>query len=239
MSRSTGATASQLDSFEEAVGASFKDRSLLWTALVHSSYLNENPGESSDSNERLEFLGDGLIGLVVAQELYQRHPDRTEGELTAMRSALVRGDTLARVGSALDLGRFLVMGKGEERNGGRDRASSLAAAFEALVGALFLDQGYEPARSFVLEALAQEVSRVDDAAVSTSAKSLLQELLQGQGLDPPAYRITHITGDGHARTFTAEAVSEGKVVGRGTGTRKALAEQEAAADALRSLDLQS
>ena len=239
MSRSTGASAGRLDSFEEALGVSFGDRDLLRTALVHSSVLNEDSGESSDSNERLEFLGDGLIGLVVAQELYQRYPDRAEGELTSMRSALVRGETLARVGSTLDLGRFLVMGKGEERNGGRDRASTLAAAFEALVGALFLDQGYEPARSFVLGALAQEISRVDHAAVPTSPKSLLQELLQGQGLDPPAYRITDITGDDHARTFTAEAVSEGKVVGRGTGTRKALAEQEAAAHALRSLGSQS
>jgi ribonuclease-3 len=239
MSCSADAAAGRLDYFEEALGVSFGDRDLLRTALVHSSFLNENPGESSDSNERLEFLGDGLIGLVVAQELYLRYPDRAEGELTSMRSALVRGDTLARVGSTLDLGRFLVMGKGEERNGGRDRASTLAAAFEALVGALFLDQGYEPARSFVLEALAQEISRVDRAAVPTSSKSLLQELLQGQGLEPPAYRITDITRDDHARTFTAEAVSEGKVVGRGTGTRKALAEQEAAAHALRSLDLQS
>jgi len=238
MSRSTGDIPGQFDSIEVVLGVSFNDRGLLWTALVHSSYLNENPGEFSDSNERLEFLGDGLVGLVVAQELYQRHPDRPEGELTSMRSALVRGDTLARVGGMLGLGRFLVMGKGEERNGGRDRASTLAAAFESLIGALFLDQGYEPARVFVLEALAQEISRVDHAAVPTSPKSLLQELLQGQGLDPPAYRVTHTTGDDHARTFTAEAVSEGKVVGWGTGTRKALAEQEAAAHALRSLGLQ-
>ena len=235
MSRSTGVTESQLDSFEGALGVSFNERDLLRTALVHSSYLNENPGESSDSNERLEFLGDGLIGLVVAEELYRRHPDRPEGELTSMRSALVRGDTLASVGSSLDLGSFLVMGKGEERNGGRHRASTLAAAFEALVGALFLDQGYEPARDFVLTALADEISRVDHEPVPTNSKSLLQELLQGQGLDPPTYRITHITGDDHARSFTAEAVSEGKVVGHGTGSRKALAEQEAAADALRGL----
>ena len=235
MSRSTGTTASQLDSFEDALGVSFNDKDLLRTALVHSSYLNENPGESSDSNERLEFLGDALIGLVMAEELYRRHPDRPEGELTSMRSALVRGDTLASVGSSLDLGRFLVMGKGEERNGGRDRASTLAAAFEALVGALFLDQGYESARHFVLKALAEEISRVDHEPVQTNSKSLLQELLQGQGLDPPAYRITHITGDDHARSFTAEAVSEGKVVGHGTGSRKALAEQQAAADALKAL----
>ena len=235
MSCSTGAPASQLDSFEDALGVSFNDRDLLRTALVHSSYLNENPGESSDSNERLEFLGDGLIGLVMAEELYRRHPDRPEGELTSMRSALVRGDTLANVGRSLDLGRFLVMGKGEERNGGRDRASNLAAAFEALVGALFLDQGYEPARDFVLRALSQEIARVDHEPVPTNSKSLLQELLQGQGLNPPTYVITHITGVDHARSFTAEVVSEGKVVGRGTGPRKALAEQQAAADALRAL----
>jgi ribonuclease-3 len=222
-----------LESAEEALGVAFRDRALLRSAFTHGSYLNESHGEAPESNERLEFLGDGVIGLAVAQELYQRYPDRQEGELTALRSELVRGETLARVARALELGRYLVMGRGEEAGGGRDRTSNLAATFEALVGALFLDQGYDGASSFVLASLASEIEDAPPGPAPKSSKSLLQELLQGQGLAAPSYRISETSGLDHARRFTAEALSEGRVIGRGAGPRKSSAEQEAAAEALK------
>ena len=224
-----------LDSLEESLGVFFKERSLLRLAFVHSSYLNENPGQFPQSNERLEFLGDALIGLATAEELYRRYPDRPEGELTAQRSALVQRETLARIAQSLDLGNQLLMGLGEEASGGRERPSNLEATFEALVGALFLDQGYQAARTFVLQALADELLEADQRDPPKNPKSLLQELVQGDGGDAPSYRIVEVTGEDHARQFTAEAVVSGNVVGRGTGPRKSNAEQEAARNALKAL----
>ena len=227
----------QPDSLEQVLGISFKNGELLRLALVHSSYLNETPEELPESNERLEFLGDGVLGLVVAHELYERHPDRPEGELTAMRSKLVRGETLARIAEKLELGRYLVLGKGEEASGGRQRPSNLAAAFEALVGALLLDQGYEAAEAFVLGALADELSAVDRPTVPKSPKSLLQEVVQGRGLAAPTYRLLEATGQEHERRFTSEVVIADKPIGRGSGRRKSEAEQQAAREALKSLDV--
>ena len=221
-------------SLEEALGSTFRDRDLLGLALVHSSYLNENPEEFSESNERLEFLGDALIGLVIAHRLYQSFPDHTEGELTALRSALVRGETLARTAESLNLGQYLLMGRGEEVSGGRDRPSNLAAAFEAVVGALLLDQDYEAASALVLRALSQELSAIG-RQLPNNPKSLLQELVQSRGSGPPSYRIVEVTGEHHARLFTAEVVVSGGVLGRGTGQRKSQAEQEAARQALKEL----
>ena len=226
----------RLDSLERRLPAPFRDRDLLSQALVHSSYLNENPDTFPESNERLEFLGDALLGLVVARDLYERYPDLPEGALTALRSALVRGETLARVGRSLDLGQCLVMGKGESASGGRERPTNLAAALEALVGAVFLDSGYETARAFVLDVLADELSEIERRPAPKSPKSLLQERVQAQGLAAPAYRIVEATGDDDSRRFAAEAVVDGKVVGRGAGRRKHVAEEEAAQEALKSLE---
>ena len=223
------------DSLEKALGVSFENKALLRLALVHSSYLNENPEDSLASNERLEFLGDALIGMVTAHELYERDADLSEGELTALRSALVRGDTLAKVADTLHLGQYLMMGRGEEANGGRERPSTLAAAFEALVGALFLDQGYEVAGPFVLWALSEELSVVDRRGAPSNPKAMLQELVQGEGSASPSYRIVEMAGSDHVRRFTAEVVVSGKVMGQGRGQRKSLAEQEAARDALTAL----
>ena len=225
----------QADRLERDLGVSFRDRSLLELAFVHSSYLNENPEALPESNERLEFLGDALLGLAVAQDVYQRVPGGSEGDLTSLRSALVRGETLARVADSLQLGEYLIMGKGEEASGGRDRESNLAATFEALVGALFLDQGYGPARDFASRILSAEITTVASSGVSKNAKSLLQELVQERGEGPPSYRIVDVTGEDHDREFTAEVLVSGTVMGRGVGRRKALAEQEAAKSALEEL----
>ena len=138
---------SPLEDVEQSLGLSFRCRELLELAFVHGSYLNENPDDFGESNERLEFLGDALIGLVIAHEVYDRFPERQEGELTALRSALVRGDTLAQTAASLRLGQFMFMGEGEEASGGRERQSTLAAVFEALVGAVLLDKGYDRRKS--------------------------------------------------------------------------------------------
>ena len=224
-----------LEDLEKKLGLSFTDKSLLSLAFIHSSYINENPGALPEPNERLEYLGDALLDLAVADDLYKRYPERQEGELTTLRSAIVRGDTLARVAQRMDLGRYLVMGVGEQGSGGAGRKTNLAAVFEALVGALFLDQGYGTAREFSLRALADEISNADAQAASKNAKSALQELVQGRGEAPPTYSIVGIAGKDHDRTFTAEVLIGGEVIAQGVGSRKANAEQAAASEALQKL----
>ena len=225
----------QLDSLERFLDVSFNQKGLLGLALVHSSYLHENPGTFSESNERLEFLGDAVLGMVVAEELFARNPHWPEGRLTQARAALVQGESLAGIARGLYLGRYLYMGKGEEAGGGRERPTNLAGAFEALVGALFLDQGYGSAQQFVLRVLAQELSRVGSTSAVKNPKSTLQEAVQAKGLPTPTYRIVHVSGQDHARQFTVEVTVDGKVVGRGVGSRKSQAEQEAAAESLRAM----
>ena len=220
---------------KESFRVELKDESLLRLALVHSSYLNENPDELDESNERLEFLGDAVIGLVVAEELYRRRPREPEGGLTALRADLVRGQTLARVARSLDLGPQILMGRGEAESGGRDRDSNLADALEAVTGAVFQDQGYEAARGFVLKAMAEELASSSLPGRETNPKSALQELVQSMDGSLPVYRIVAASGADHARTFDVEVLVSGRPVGRGTGPRKSEAEQAAARQALEAL----
>ncbi len=215
------------------MGLAFENAGLLRTALVHSSYVNEAPREGLESNERLEFLGDAVIGAVVAEELYRDWPDLREGSLTQRRAAVVQGSTLARAASDLSLGECLQMGRGEETAGGRERDSNLANAYEAVVGALFLDRGYAAAREWVLSTLRPYLSAPDR---EKNPKSALQEALQSRGLPLPEYRIVGESGDDHARTFTAEVVVNGRTAGTGAGSRKTIAEREAASAALESLE---
>ena len=159
----------------------------------------------------------------------------SEGGLTSLRAALVQDETLARVARSLGLGRFMLMGRGEDAGGGRERTSNLAALFEALAGAVYLDQGFEAARGFVTRTLEAEMAAVDPAP-PRNAKSLLQEALQGQGLEPPTYRIVGIEGADHARTYTAEVEVAGEALARGRGPRKAAAERAAAERALEGME---
>lgn len=225
-----------LDGLERRLGVAFRDKDLLRLALVHGSYLNENPDAFPESNERLEFLGDAVIDTVVAEHLYSRNPGWSEGELTHVRSTLVNGEALSDVARGMDLGRYLHMGKGEEAAGGRDRRNNLAAALEALVGALFIDQGYGPARDFVTGAVLREMSRTAGGSAPRNAKSALQEAAQSQGRATPSYRTEQSGGTDHAPVFTAEVSVDGRVLGHGTGSRKADAERAAAAQALHTLE---
>jgi ribonuclease-3 len=209
---------------------------LLEQALVHSSYVNENPGVAPQSNERLEFLGDAVLGLVVADDLYAAFPDEDEGHLTELRTHLVRRDTLADAALRMRLGDDLLLGRGEEAGGGRDRPTNLAHVYEAVTGAVFLDGGLNAARTFVRRSLAAELKAVTDKAFPIDPKSRLQELSQSRFQSPPQYHLVEAAGPDHARNFTMEVRVNGEVYGTGTGRSKQEAQKEAAREALRSLD---
>ena len=218
---------------EKKLGLRFKDPALLEQALVHPSYVNESRASRSslESYERLEFLGDAELSLIVTAELYGRRPDLSEGELTKLRSSLVRGTSLAKVARKVDLGWSLKLGKGEESTGGRERESNLAAAFEAVVGAVFLDGGHEAAKRFVLSVIEDELEALlADGAVPEDPKSRLQELVQRQGMSSPRYRLVDVQGPDHERLFNVEVMVDGEVVGKGRGRRKSDAEKLAAED---------
>lgn len=217
------------------LGLEFRDPELLALALVHPSLVNEKGfSNPTFSNQRLEFLGDAVIGLVIAEALYLNHPDWAEGRLTVARSSLVSGETLTAVAQDIGLGAYLVMGKGEESGGGRERLSNLAAALEAVIGATLLDSGHEAASALSLRLLGDRLEAAD-GDTGSNAKSALQELIQGRGLATPIYQIVSQSGDPHEMSFIAEVEVDGKVAGRGTGPRKSAAEQAAAASALTRL----
>ena len=226
---------SDIGALEAALGVEFSDRRLLELALVHGSYLNESPGSSEESNERLEFLGDAVIGAAAAHELYRRNPEWPEGRLSEARSELVRGETLARVASRLALGDHLRMGRGGASSGGRQSPSVLASALEAVVGALFLDRGYPDAEALAVRLLEPEMPRLERPSAARNPKSALQEALQAAGAELPTYSIVDVTGEDHARQFTAEVCIDGRVLGSGTGPRKSTAERRAAEAALAAM----
>jgi ribonuclease-3 len=204
-------------------------------ALVHSSYINENPGIALASYERMEFLGDAVLGLVIAEKLYQDLPESAEGELTRLRSALVRRETLANIAGRIGLGEYLHLGKGEEAGGGRKKLVNLSGAFEALVAAIYLDQGLEIARDFILEIFGPEIYKKAHLGVGADYKSQLQEILQSTKQMTPAYHVVSVTGPDHDRLFTIE-VKAGKIVlGKGQGKSKKAAETEAARKALENM----
>ena len=221
---------------QQALGLSFRDPSLILQAMTHPSYVNEHPEEPSGSNQRLEFLGDAFIGLVVARELYRRYTQLDEGALTEWRSQVVRGQTLASVARRLDLGRYMRLGQGEAASGGRNRDSNLAAALEALVGAALMDRGNRGAQRFVLRILKQELAGLGPQSVSKDPKSRLQEWMQRNGRDMPRYRVTHTEGPSHQHRFTVDVAVDGEVIGTGQGGRKVDAERQAALNALKDMD---
>jgi len=221
-----------IGSLQESLKVKFKNPSWLEQALVHSSYLNEYPGSALAANERLEFLGDAILGLIVAEKLYRDFPGMAEGEMTRIRSVLVRRETLAHIAAGLKLGDYLYLGRGEEAGGGRRKPANLAAALEAVVAAIFLDSGLAAARKAVLGWLDKELKEVLGQGKGIDYKSRLQELVQSQYRTSPAYRTMQATGPDHDRLFTVEAMLGDRVLGRGSGKSRKLAETEAARQAL-------
>ena len=216
------------DCCQKTLGVSFRQKLLLEHALVHSSYCNENPGFRCASNERLEFLGDAVLGLVVTAKLFKEFPELSEGELTEIRASLVCRDTLAELASSLQLGDWLVLGRGEELSGGRAKARNLASAMEALVGALYLDQGLARARAFILGRFKRQFEQIRKGETIPNYKALLQEFVQGQGKGTPLYRLVETTGPDHNRRFTVEILVDGQTLGQGVGATKKIAEGQAA-----------
>lgn len=220
---------------QEKLGVSFNDPSRLRQALTHSSYINENPTSTLDCNERLEFLGDAVLGQIISEKLYRDLPQADEGEMTTLRAALVKRDTLARLATAISLGDYLYLGKGEEASGGRSKKANLASALEALIAAVFLDQSTATTRDFILRLFQEELARVLSQGGIVNHKSQLQELLQSRGQPPPIYHVVEVGGPDHERRFSVEVRAGNTILGRGTGKSKKLAEAAAARSALEHL----
>jgi len=220
---------------QQILGVFFKDPSLLEQALVHSSYVNENPGSALTSNERLEFLGDAVLGSVIAEKLYHDLPSFTEGEMTKLRATLVCRDTLAQAARAIGLGDYLYLGKGEEASGGQHKPVNLAGALEAVIAAIYLDQGAATAKDFILRLFNKELQKVVSQGAEVNYKSQLQELIQAREQQTPAYHVIEATGPDHDRRFTVEVKVGDTVLGRGSGRSKKEAETEAARSALERL----
>ena len=218
---------------EAAIGYKFKDISLLQNALAHSSYANERWHNSLMSNERLEFLGDSILGMMVAEYLYRTFPDRPEGELTRMRADMVCEQTLAAVAGRIDLGRHLLLGNGEEQGGGRTRNSILADAVESVIAASFLDGGMEAARQFIQKFILVEVPV--KKLHNVDYKTGLQELVQQKKNQVLTYTLVGESGPDHDKRFDVEVKLNGKVVGLGSGSSKKRAEQDAARAAMELL----
>ncbi len=223
------------DALIERLGLPVRDRDLYEQALIHSSWLHEHPDSLLGHNERLEFLGDAVVSLAVSETLYRRHPSDDEGVLSARRAAIVSTPGLARLAVRLELGQFLLLGEGESQRGGRVRPSLLASAFEALVGAIYLDLGWAAARDWIHERAAEELSA--DVALTSlkSPKSRLQEHTQRTSGDRPVYRLVEAVGPDHEKHFRIEVEVVGRVLGTGEGTSRRIAETQAAAVALEAI----
>ncbi len=215
-------------SLERLLGYTFRRPELLITALKHRSYLDNAGEERTASNERLEFLGDAVLDLVVSDYFYGLRPDDDEGVLTNIKSAIVSGTTLAAQARKMQLGRFLLLSDNEASNGGRERVSILEDTFEALVGALYLDGGLKPARKFVQKFLLADVGKILEQSHLKSYKSMLLEYAQGRGMEPPVYNVLQESGPDHNKTYLVEVRLSGEVLGTGQGRSKKQAEQRAA-----------
>lgn len=219
---------------EQTIGVSFTNKSLLRQAFIHRSFLNEDK-TAKESNERLEFLGDAILSFCTSQFLYKTYPNYPEGTLTNIRSSLVKTTSLSEAAKTLHLGELLLLSHGEEDSGGRNNSSLLADCFEALLGAMYLDQGIDVVRSFLEAHLFSNAQTIIDQKSYIDYKSLLQEIIQEQSRISPTYRVTKSEGPDHAKTFWIDAVIGEKILGNGEGKSKQEAEQHAASNALEKM----
>lgn len=223
-----------MEELEEKLGYRFHDGGLLEKALTHSSYANENKSKGETSNERLEFLGDSVLGMVVADHLFRSHPDMPEGELTRTRAALVCEESLVEVARKLRLGRYLKLGRGEDAGGGRERPSIQADAVEAVIAAVYLDGGIGSARKLITQFILTDNGREQEGAIR-DFKTALQELVQRESGQVLVYRLLGERGPDHAKRFSVEVALNGNPVGAGEGRSKKEAEQNAARAAIEKL----
>ncbi len=231
----------EVASLQAVLGVQFQNPELLQLALTHRSLVNERPDEAIGDNERLEFLGDAVLGAAVADELYRAFPNEPEGSLTHMRISLVRREGLARWAHRIELGRYLTLGRGEEQRGGRERDSILASCLEAVLGAVYLDQGYERLRAVVAPLVASALAGDGDAepvrpsSRAPDAKSELQRQAQARFGELPVYRVLAVEGPEHRPSFRVEVRVMDRIAREGSGTSKQVAEQDAARQALDAL----
>lgn len=219
---------SSLGELQKTLKIKFKNTSILKQALVHTSYINENPEAELNDNQRMEFLGDALVNFIIAEKLYHDFPKLPEGKLTDIRISLIRQEKLAEKASALKLGNYLLLGKGEDLSEGRSKRNNLADTFEAVVAAIFLDQGVEQAKSFVLANISEDIKSIKAGQMELNFKALLQELTQAEFKSLPDYEVIESVGPDHDRIFIV-SVSLGEVVlAIGSGKSKKEAETEAA-----------
>lgn len=223
-----------LGTLQSRLGYVFRDESLLRLALTHPSVAHEQ-GAVVQHNQRLEFLGDAVLQLVLTRVLYERYPGFSEGPLTKARAQLVNRRALAEHARRLALGENLVLSRGEELNRGRERPSALADAFEALLGAIFLDGGFAAAEEFILRQFGDVFSEIEEIPNLENPKGELQEMLQAKSPEPPQYQLLSVTGPDHDRAFTCAVLYRGEELGRGTGKSKKEAESRAAFHALETL----
>ncbi len=225
---------SDLTPLEHHIGVEFTDKNLLRQALVHRSYLNENPSFELDHNERLEFLGDAVLELVVTDHLF-RHYQLPEGELTNLRAAVVRGEMLAKIAKESNLDNYILLSKGEKKDTGKARHYILANAVEAVIGAIYLDSGYEAAAGFIAEHIITKLDEVVAKGLHIDNKSKFQELAQERFRVTPVYRVLEESGLDHAKQFVIGAFLGTKQFGQGSGSSKQEAQQEAAKEALQNI----
>lgn len=224
------------ENIKKTTGISWNNTGYLVQALTHSSYAHENKHLNMEHNQRLEFLGDAVLELVISDYLYKNHPDYPEGALTKIRAGIVCETSLAAVARQLKLGEHLLMGKGEERSGGRERPSILADVMESLIGAIYLDQGLEVTYRFIIEKLSSIINNViQNGGLLSDYKTSLQELVQQKSENLLRYKIVDEHGPDHCKTFVANVDYQGKVWGQGTGRTKKEAEQAAARNALEKI----
>jgi ribonuclease-3 len=225
---------SRLSDLQERLGYTFRDEGLLRLALTHPSVTHESTGNTPD-NQRLEFLGDSVLGVILTRELYEKFPKLGEGPLTKARAQMVNRRTLASEARRLGLGEQLSLSRGEEISGGRQRQSALADAFEALLGAIFLDGGYDAAQAFILRSFRGAFGELTEIPNLENPKGELQELLQATGPQAPLYELTYVSGPDHDRVFECAVFHQGIELGRGQGKSKKEAESHAALAALTKL----
>lgn len=219
---------------EQKLNIEFKDKELLRTAFTHRSFINENV-EIKEHNERLEFLGDAVLEIIISEYLFNKYPLLREGELTAYRSAIVKMETLAEISGELDFGNHILMSKGEEMTGGRARPYILANTFEAFLGAYFIDQGIEACKRFLSSVFFDKISTIIRDKDYIDSKSKLQEITQEKFKEIPVYKVIKEEGPDHDKTFTIQVMVKSKILGTGSGKSKQYAQQEAAKNAINEL----